>query len=68
MYPAVRQQVFDVARQVGGEPSEHISEIDPGVMAVQPCRLHEAHDRSGALARKLAAREEPRLPVMRRFA
>jgi hypothetical protein len=56
------QQVFDPACRVGGQSLEDILQVRVGIVPVDACRVDQAHDRCGALARSQAAGEQPVAP------
>ena len=51
------QEVLDAAVHVSGQPRQHVLEVDPRVVPVEPGRLRQAHDDGGALAGEFAAGE-----------
>ena len=57
--PPVGQQLLDSAVHLGGQPGEHVLEVDPRVMAAELDRLQQAHHDRSALAGQLAAYEQP---------
>ena len=68
MLPAMREQLADAAGRLRGQPLEHVAQVLVRVVAVQPRRVHQAHDRSGTLTRTQAAGEEPVVAVMNTYA
>jgi hypothetical protein len=58
----MRQQLADAAGLLRGQPLEHVAQVCVWVVAVQPRRVHQAHDRSGTLSRTQAASEQPVVP------
>ena len=56
----MRQQFVEAAVELSWQSRQHIAEVGPGIVSVEPGRLHQAHDHSGAFAREFAAREQPR--------
>ena len=40
----MRQQLIDLAVLVGRQPSQHILEVDIGVMPIHAGRLNQTHD------------------------
>lgn len=55
----VGQQLADAAGWLRGKVFHHVLQIDVGIMAIQPGRVHRADDRGGALARAQAAGKQP---------
>lgn len=55
----MRQQFFNPAGLVRGQPGKHIFEIGVRVLPVHACRLDQAHDGSCPLARAQAAGKQP---------
>lgn len=55
----MRQQLADTAGRVRAQLLERILELRIGVVSIEPRGVHQAHDRSGALARAQAAGEKP---------
>ena len=53
------QQFSDAACWLRGQPLEHVAQVRIRIVAVEPRRVHEAHDRRGALARAQTAGEQP---------
>jgi hypothetical protein len=47
----VRKQLIDAAVQLHWQTRENVFEVRPRLMAVEFCRLHQAHDDRGTLAR-----------------
>ena len=48
---------------VAGKPLKHITQVDPGIVSVDLCRLHQAHDDRCALAGQPTAAGQPCLPA-----
>ena len=61
--PVVRQQLFDSAVQLRGQPGEHGLEIGPRLAPIELGRLQQAHHHRSALAGQLAADEQPIAPA-----
>ena len=57
-----RQQLFDPAVQLRGQPSEHVSQIRLKLVRVELSRLQQAHHHRSPLVRQLASDEEPIAP------
>jgi hypothetical protein len=55
----VWEQFIDAAVQMRGQSGQHVVKVRVRVVAIDLCRLHEAHDDGSALAGKLTAREQP---------
>ena len=60
--PPVGQQLFDSAVQLRRQPGKHVLEIGPRLVPIELGRLQQAHHHRSALARELAADEEPIAP------
>lgn len=59
----MRQQFFNPAGLVRGQPSEHILEIGVRVMPIHARWLDQAHDGSRAFARTQTAGKQPVIPA-----
>ena len=55
----MRQEFLDAAVHVGGQPRQHVLEVDPRIVPVELGRLRQAHDDGSALAGEFATGEEP---------
>src|SRR4051812_5702891 len=55
----MRQEVLNAAGRLGRQPLENVLEVRVGVMAVDPRRVDQAHDRGGTLAGAQGTREQP---------
>ena len=55
----MRQQLLDATGGLRGQALEHVFQVSVRIVPIEPGRVHEAHDRSGALARAQAASEQP---------
>ena len=55
----MRQQLFDATGRMRGQALQNVLEVSVGIVPIEPCRVHQAHHRSGALARTQRACEEP---------
>ena len=60
----MRQQFPDPALRLSRQAGEDVLQIGVGLMLIQACRLHQAHDRRGPLAGAQGARKEPVLALM----
>ena len=49
------QQLIDPMVRMREQSLKDIPQVDPGVMPMQPGRLHQAHHHGGTLSRALAA-------------
>jgi DNA helicase-2/ATP-dependent DNA helicase PcrA len=63
--PAVWQQFPDATVHMRWQSCQHVPQIGPRVMAMQPCGLQQAHHDGRSLTRQFAAREEPCLSAHR---
>lgn len=61
----MRQQFTVAAGRLRGQAFEHVTQLGIRVMPVHACRVDQAHDRGGALARAQAASEQPVIPTDR---
>lgn len=58
------QQLPDPTLRLRRQAGEDVLQIGEGLMPIQACRLDQAHDRRGPLARAQRTRKEPVLAVM----
>ena len=60
----MRQQIFDLAGLVRGQPGQDVLEVGIRVVPVHARRLDQAHDGGCALARAQRASKEPIGPTL----
>lgn len=57
--PAMRQQFVNAAGRLRGQALEDVAQIGVGIVAIEPRRVHKAHDGRSPLAGTQAAGEQP---------
>lgn len=57
------QQLLDSTGRLRGQPLEDVSQVRVGLVPVQACRVHQAHNGCGPLAGAQATGEQPVRPA-----